>query len=531
MATTYILGPFRLDAEAEILFRGAQPMTLGRRAIAVLCMLVERSGIPVSKDALIEAAWAGLSVEENNLSVQIAALRRVFSEEPGGERWIETLPRRGYRFVGPTSVGDSTVAAAASVVSSSPAPTDKATLPLPVQPSIAVLPFRNISDDPEQEYIADGIVEEIITTLSRFRSLFVIARNSSFTYKGRSVDVKEVGRELGVRYVLEGSVRKSAQRMRIAAQLIDTSTHAHLWADRFDGALEDIFDLQDRVAERVVGALAPKLEQSAIERAKRKSTESLNAYEYYFRGMAAIYRFTIREANVEALQLFKRAIEFDPEFATPYGLAAYCYVKDRTNRWPTDDLARDVMETERLSRHAVRLGSDDAVALATAAGALAYVVRDLDAGAACIDQALLLNPNLMWASYFAGFIKSWLGEPDAAIAHLMHAMRLSPIDPLMPLMQMVTAHAHFFAGRYDEASSWAVTALRGTPNLLPALRIGAAADALAGHLEPAQKAVTRLLKLSPNERVSNLEDIFGPYRRPQDPMRYTEGLRMAGLPE
>ena len=531
MATNYILGPFRLDAEAEILFRGTEPMTLGRRAIAVLRVLVERPGIPVSKDTLIEAAWAGLSVEENNLSVQIAALRRVFGEEPGGERWIETLPRRGYRFVGPTSVSEQNADSNAPLVSGFPGSKDEPALPLPVQPSIAVLPFQNMSGDPEQEYFADGIVEEIITTLSRFRSLFVIARNSSFTYKGRSVDVKQVGRELGVRYVLEGSVRKSAQRVRITAQLIDASTHAHLWADRFDGALEDIFDLQDRVAARVVGALAPKLEQGAIEHARRKSTESLGAYEYYFRGIAAIYRFTIREANVEALHLFKRAIEFDPEFATPYGLAAYCYVKDRTNRWPTDDLARDVIETERLSRQAVRLGSDDAVALATAAGALAYVVRDLDAGAACINQALLLNPNLMWASYFAGFIKSWLGEPEAALGHLTHAMRLSPIDPLMPLMQMVTAHAHFFAGRYQVASSWATAALRGTPNLLPALRIGAAADALAGQLEPAQKAVARLLKLSPNERVSNLEDIFGPYRRPEDPKRYAEGLRKAGLPK
>jgi len=343
--------------------------------------------------------------------------------------------------------------------------------------------------------------------------------------------VKQVGRELGVRNVLEGSVRRSGDRVRITAQLIDASTGAHLWADRFDGALEDIFDLQDRVAERVVGALAPKLEQTAIERAKRKPTESLSAYEYYLRGMAAIYRFTVREANVEALQLFKGAIELDPEFATAYGLAAYCYVKDRTNRWPTDDLARDIAETERLARQAVRLGSDDAVALATGAGALAYVVRDLDAGAACIEQALLLNPNLMWASYFAGFIKSWLGEPEAAVAHLMHAMRLSPVDPLMPLMQMATAHAHFFAGRYADASSWATAALRGTPNMLPALRIGAAADALAGHLEPAQKAVARLLQLNPNERVSNLKDIFGPYRRPEDPLRYAEGLRQAGLPE
>jgi TolB-like protein len=531
MATTYILGPFRLDVEAEILFRGAEPATLGRRAVAVLRALVERPGIPVSKDALIEAAWAGLSVEENNLSVQIAALRRVFGEEPGGERWIETLPRRGYRFVGPTSIGDEGTVATAPLVSNFPTAADAPTLTLPPQPSIAVLPFQNMSGDPEQEYFADGMVEEIITALSRFRSLFVIARNSSFTYKDRSAGVKQVGRELGVRYVLEGSVRRSANRVRITAQLIDASTGAHIWADRFDGVLEDIFDLQDRVAGRVVGALAPKLEQTAIERAKRKPTEILGAYEYYLRGMAAIYRFTIREANVEALQLFRRAIELDPEFATAYGLAAYCYVKDRTNRWPTDDLARDIAETDRLARHAVRLGSDDAVALATAAGALAYVVRDLDAGAACIDQALLLNPNLMWASYFAGFIKSWLGEPEAAVAHLVHAMRLSPIDPLMPLMQMAMAHAHFFAGRYDDASSWAATALRGIPNLLPALRIGAAGYALAGHLEQAQKAVARLLQLNPNERVSNLEDIFGPYRRRKDPKRYKEGLRKAGLPE
>jgi TolB-like protein len=524
MATSYIIGPFRLDADAAILFRGDAPVGLGQRATAVLRVLLEQAGSPVSKDALIKSAWAGLIVEESNLPVQVAALRRVFGDEPGGERWIETMPKYGYRFVGPVSLGNQ-----ASIAASPLTATDA--LSLPAQPAVAVLPFQNMSGDPEQEYFADGVVEEIITTLSRFRSLFVIARNSSFTYKGRSVDVKQIGRELGVSFVLEGSVRRSADRVRITAQLIDASTGAHLWADRFDGALEDIFDLQDQIARQVVGLLVPKLEHSAIERAKRKPTESLGAYEYYLRGTAAIYRFTIREANVEALQMFKRAIELDPEFASAYGMAAYCYVKDRTNRWPTDDLARDIAEADRLARHAIRLGSDDALALATSAGALAYVVRDLDAGAACIEQALAVNPNMMWASYFAGFIKSWMGEPEAAVAHLMYAMRLSPVDPLMPLMQVATAHAHFFAGRYTEASSWANAALRGTPKLLPALRIGASADAFAGQLEPARKAVARLLQINPGERVSNLEAIYGPYRRQDDAWRYGEGLRRAGLPE
>lgn len=529
MATSYIIGTFRLDADAAILFRGGAPVPLGQRAIAVLRVLVERAGRPVSKDTLIELAWGGLVVEESNLPVQIAALRRAFDEEPGGEGWIVTLPKYGYRFVGPVSLTTPASAAGAPPAADSPAATE--TLPLPVQPAVAVLPFQNMSGDPQQEYFADGVVEEIITTLSRFRSLLVIARNSSFTYKGRSVDVKQIGRELGVSFVLEGSVRRSADRVRITAQLIDASTGAHRWADRFDGALEDVFDLQDRIARQVVGLLVPKLEHSAIERAKRKPTESLGAYEYYLRGTAAIYRFTIREANVEALQLFKRAIELDPEFASAYGMAAYCYVKDRTNRWPTDDLARDIAETDRLARHAIRLGRDDALALATGAGALAYVVRDLDTGAACIDHALQVNPNLMWASYFAGFIKSWMGEPDAAVTHLAYAMRLSPVDPLMPLMQAAMAHAHFFAGRYEEASSWASTALQGTPNLLPALRIGASADAFAGQLEPAQRTVARLLQINPNERVSNLEAIYGPYRRPDDAWRYGEGLRRAGLPE
>jgi TolB-like protein/class 3 adenylate cyclase len=403
-------------------------------------------------------------------------------------------------------------------------------LALPDKPSIAVLPFQNMSGDPEQEYFADGIVEEIITALSRFRSLFVIARNSSFTYKGHAVDVKQVGRELGARYVLEGSVRKAANRVRIIGQLIDTLTGVHLWADRFEGALEEIFDLQDQVTASVVGAIAPQLEKAEIERAKRKPTESLDAYDYYLRGMARIYQYGGRDANAEALRLFRQAIELDSEFASAYGMAAICYDFRKASGWTTDP-ASEVTETARLARRAVELGKDDAVALATSGRALAYVVRDLDAGDAFVDRALLLNPNLAWAWAYGGWMKMWLGEPEVAIERLACAMRLSPIDPLTPGFHHAMAHAHFFAGRYDEASSWAARSLRDAPDLQPSLRINAACNALAGRLEQAPKLVARLRQLNPTLRVSNLRDVLGPYRRSEDLTRYEEGMRKAGLPE
>src|SRR5258707_9112179 len=316
-------------------------------------------------------------------------------------------------------------------------------LPPPDKPSIAVLPFQNMSGDPEQEYFADGMAEDIITALSRFKSLFVIARNSSFTYKGRAVDVKQVGRELGVRYVLEGSVRKAANRVRITGQLVDTATGVHLWADRFDGGLGDIFDLQDQVTESVVGAIAPAVEKAEIERAKRKPTESLDAYAIYLRGLARFYLFADRQANEEALRLFNRAIALDPDFASAYGHAASCYVYAKTNGW-FSEAANEIAEVKRLAQRAVELGKDDAMALADSGWALAYVVRDLGVGAGLIDRALVLNSNLAEAWNFGGWVKNWLGEPQPAIERFARAMRLSPLDPRLGAMQVGTAHAHFF---------------------------------------------------------------------------------------
>ena len=403
-------------------------------------------------------------------------------------------------------------------------------LALPDKPSIAVLPFINMSGDPEQDYFADGMVEEITTALSHFKGLFVIARNSSFTYKGSAVDVKQVGRELGVRYVLEGSVRKAANRVRITGQLVDTATGAHLWAERFDGGLGDIFALQDQVTESVVGAIAPAVEKAEIERAKRKPTESLDAYALYLRGLAKFYQYGSRQANGEALRLFNSAIELDPDFASAYGRAASCYVWAKTNGW-FSDTANEIAEVKRLAQRAVELGKDDAIALAASGWALAFVVRDLGLGAALIDRALGLNSNLAEAWRSGGWVKAYLGEPELAIERFARGMRLSPLDPLAMSMRTGTAYAHFFLGRYDEAASWAAMALQDSQDFQPGLRIAAASNAMARRPEQARRAVARLRQLNPALHVSTLKDVVGPYQRAEDLSRYEEGLRQAGLPE
>lgn len=401
-------------------------------------------------------------------------------------------------------------------------------LKLPDKPSIAVLPFQNMSGDPEQEYFADGMVEEIITALSRLRWLFVIARNSSFVYRGGAVNVKQVGQELGVRYVLEGSVRKAGNKVRIAGQLIDASTGVHLWADRFDGGLEDVFDLQDQVTASVVGAIAPKLEQAEIERSRHKPTESLDAYDYYLRGMACVHQWK-REATEEALSLFKRVIELDPNFASAYGMSARCYSLRKASGWMTDR-EHEVAEAERLARRAAELGKNDALALCSAGISLAFVVGEPDDGGALIDRALVLNPNLAWAWLFSGWVKIWHGEPEVGIERVTRALRLSPHDPHRFSMQSAMACAHLFAGRYAEALSWAESAMREQSNTLIASCTAAASAALAGQQSQAIKAMSRVRQLDPKMRLTNLKDLF-PISRSEDFAKWSEGLRRAGLPD
>ncbi len=385
-----------------------------------------------------------------------------------------------------------------------------------------------MSDDADQEHFADGITEDLITGLSRIRWLFVIARNSSFTYKGRTVDVKQIGRELGVRYVLEGSLRKAANRVRITGQLIDATTGAHLWADRFEGTFDDIFDLQDQITTSVVGAVAPHLERAEIERAKLKPTKSLGAYDYYLRGMANLHKGTLVATN-DALPLFTKAFELDPDYASAYAMAAWCHVWRKINGWMTDR-TREFAEGTRLAHRAAEQGKEDAVALARGGVALAHFAGDLDGGVALIDRAQVLNPNLAAAWFLGGFLRALRGEPDSAIEHFARAMRLSPLDPEMFRMQAGMALAHLYAWRFDAAALWAEKALRELPSFVLAVSVLAASYALAGRTDEARRAGEHLRQLAPTLRVSMLKDWI-PIRRPQDFTTLADGLRKAGLPE
>jgi TolB-like protein/class 3 adenylate cyclase len=409
-----------------------------------------------------------------------------------------------------------------------PTDTEVAALALPDKPSIAVLPFTNMSGDPDQEYFADGTVEDIITALSRMTWLFVIARNSSFTYKGKAVDIRKVGRELGVRYVLEGSVRKAGNKVRITGQLIDASTGMHLWADRFDGNLENIFDLQDEVTTNVVGAISPKLELAEIERARRKPTNKLAAYDYFLRGMANVYQGT-KQSNLEALQNFQQAINVDENFATAYGMCANCYVWRKSNGWMANREAESA-EAERLARAAARCGANDPVALGHAGFALAYVAGALDDGADLIERALALNANLAMTWRFSGWVKIFRGEPEVAVDHLKRAIRLSPLDPLIFIVQNGIVLAHFLTGRYEEALSWAQRTLRQNPNYAAAIIMAAVSAAMAGRADEARKAVGRLHQIDPTAAISNFAQMW-PLRRPEDLAAFDAGLRRLGLPE
>jgi TolB-like protein/class 3 adenylate cyclase/Flp pilus assembly protein TadD len=397
----------------------------------------------------------------------------------------------------------------------------------PTKPSIAVLPFANLSGDPAQEYFSDGITEDIIAGLARLHWLFVIARNSSFTFKGKVADVKEIGKSLGVRYLLEGSVRKAGDRVRITCQLIDAATGVHLWTDRFEGTLSDVFDLQDRITSSVIGAIEPRLRHAEIERACRKPTDNIDAYDLFLRALA-LHNTTTFEDSREALRLLGRAIELDPNYAAAYGLAAYCHMRQRQRGW----VASTTTEGSRLARLAAQKGQDDPEALWMAGVSLAILTGESEDALALIERSLRLNPNSAGAWMASGMTRAYAGDSATAIPHFERSIQLNPLDPLVYITWFGIAFAHFAAERYDEASTWLDRSLRALPSYLPALRVKTAICALQGRADECRKWVERLLVIAPDTTLSHLRMHYEPsIRNPACRDTLLDGLRKAGLPE
>jgi TolB-like protein len=525
----FLFDDFVLDLDRRELTRGSQPVELGPQVFDLLVYLVQNRHRVVSKDTLLEAIWGGRIVSESTLTSHINAVRKAVGDNGAAQRLIRTIARKGFRFVGDVAETSAPPDPAASQSElAEPNQGSPAALPLPYKPSIAVLPFRNLSGDPEQEYFADGVVEDIIAALSRIRWLFVIAHDSSFTYKGRTVDIKQVGRELGVRYVLEGSLRRAGDRMRITGQLVDATTATYIWSERFEGTLEDVFELQDQIASSVVGAIRPQLETAEIERAKLTPTTNLSAYDCYLRGMAK-FKEGSKGTTDEALTQFRKAIELDPDFASAYGMAAWCFFWRKVNGWMTDR-SKEIPEGIRLARLAVELGQNDAVALTRGGHALAHLAGDVDGGIALLDRALVLDPNLAAAWFLSGFLRALSGDYNRAIEQVSRAMRLSPLDREMYRMQAGMALANLFAERFDEASSWAEKAFRDSPSFLAVVGIIAASHALADRPQQAQRALHTLRQLDPTLRVSSVRDWLD-IRSPESLALFENGLRRAGLPE
>ena len=510
----YLFQDLSLDADRRELHRGTKQVAVEPQVLDLLLYLIRNRERVVRRDEIFDAVWQGRTVSESALSTRINAARSAIGDDGRAQRLIRTHLRKGFRFVGGVHEEPRQVMLSATTSAS--------------KPSIAVLPFINMSGDPKQGYFIDGVVEDIITELSRFPELFVIARNSSFTYKGKAVDVRDVGRVLGVRYVLEGSLRKHRSRIRVTGQLIDASSGSHIWADRFEATLKDIFALQVEIAHSVVGAIAPRLEQSEIDRARQKPTEHLSGYDCFLRGMAGWHDWS-RSGHDEALKLFYRASEIDPDFARPYALASACYLMRKANGW-IRNRKEEISETERLARLGADRARGDAVALCWSGHAIAHVVGDITTGLTLVDRALQLNPNLAVAWQRSGWLRIYAGECKLAIDHIERATRLNPADPLMHLALSARAFAHLLLEEFEEACEFARRALTLQSEWPAALRVLAMSHAMVGRNDAAGKAIARLIKQQPQLRLSNLhEQIF--LHRAEHMTMYVRAMRKAGLPQ
>jgi len=510
----FLFGDHVLDTAHRELSRGGEQIAVEPQVFDLLVYLLQNRERVVSKHDLLASVWGGRIVSDATLDSRIRAARRAVGDSGTAQTLIRTFARKGVRFVG--EAREAKPATRAPEMTAEPRPPE---LALPDRPLIAVLPFVNLSGDPEQEYFVDGMVEEIVTALSRIRWLFVIARNSSFTYKGQATDLRRVGRELGVRYVLEGSVRRGGNRVRISAQLIEAESGAHLWADRFDGSLEDVFDLQDKVAASVAGVVEPALQAAETVRSARRPTSDLSAYDLYLRA-CAIYFPSHRQMR-EALALLEQAIRRDPQYGAALGLAGLCCTHLATDASAPD---REAIRQKGIEfgRRAVEAAGDDPGVLADAALTLAVFGEDIDAMMLLVDRALALNPGYARGWHVSGFLRLWAGQTDLAMEHAAMALRLSPRAQAGMTSWLIGA-ALFFSRRFEEAIPRLRVAIEDAPGFQTPYRFLAACYAHMGRLDEARSTIARLRALTPEVMVNYPL----PFRDPQHRELYLSGLRLA----
>jgi TolB-like protein/cytochrome c-type biogenesis protein CcmH/NrfG len=519
----FLFADLSLDTDRRELRRGSEPIAVEPQVFDLLIYLLENRDRVVSKDELVASVWAGRIVSDATLTSRTYAARKALGDSGRNQKLIRTIPRKGLRFIGKVRAQSNGDEPAASPLADDTEQSPPSFSP-PERPTIAVLPFTNMSDDPEQEYFSDGISEDIITALSKLRWFFVIARNSSFIYKGKAVHMKQVAEELGVGYVLEGSVRKGSDRVRITAQLNDVATGSHIWAERYDRNLADVFAVQDEITEAIVATIEPQLYAAENFHAKRKAPGSMDAWGLVMQALSHFWRVT-RQDNAVAQALLEKAIAIDPNYGQALGVLAASQTFGAYMGW--SDMATTVPIAERAARAAIRADSEDPWAH-HALGCVHLLMRRFDDSLAEFEVALSLNPNFSLTQSVYAFALALCGDWEKADEAARRALRLSPRDPFSALYYGIASYAQFVGRNYDETMRLARTSIRLREDHAPGHRMLTAAAAMAGEAEVATAALQALRRAQPEFSLAWIADNI-PFRRNADREHYLEAFRRAGL--
>jgi TolB-like protein len=513
-----------LDVERRELRRGLDPIAIEPQVFDLLVYLLQNRDHVVSKDDLIAAIWVGRIVSDSTLTSRINAARKAIADSGEEQRLIRTIARKGFRFVGEVQVQTARDAAHAAVTAGDNSEPSRPALSLPDRPAIAVLPFTNMTDDPAQDYFSDGISEDIITALSRLRWFFVIARNSSFIYKGKAVLLKQIGDELGVGYVVEGSVRKVGERVRISAQLNDVATGSHIWAERYDRDLADVFAVQDEITEAIVAAVEPRLYAAENFRARRKPPDSMDAWDLVMRALSHYWRVT-RQDNVVAQALLEKATALDPHYGQAFGVLATSHTFSAHMGWEDSAVATPI--AERAAAIAILADSEDPWAH-LALGSVYLFARRFDDSLAEFEAALRLNPNFSLAQGYHGLALAYCGRSEEAARAAQRALRLSPRDPLVAIYCGIAAYSHYVGRDYEGAVRLAREGIRQRGDFVGAHRVLAAATGMAGQVDMARAALKELRRVQPSISLDWIAKEM-PIKQDAEREHYLEGFRRAGL--